>query len=245
MTTIPASIHIRVGLTPGLFQLHLEPLYPDLVAIHSLNGAASRYRIIVAHKTEALAQVRVLVDENLSREHLAEGGERLRQIQIAKLARQVINEQIAAVGAFLLLEAAAAPIRRQTINPSGQAQRRGRGGVHVQPERIARATELARAEFARARRLAPVVQAQAVEVLVQVVGEGRRRIAEVDQARRQIVVGVGDARRARAIPSADRAEREVAQTEGVVVVVGARCAGRVGQAAICGADRVQAAARLR
>ena len=53
--------------------------------------------------TEALAQLRLFVDEDLGGDDVAEWQKRRDEVSIAKLLRQMVDKQIAALGAFNLL----------------------------------------------------------------------------------------------------------------------------------------------
>ena len=54
--------------------------------------------------TEALWQIGLLVDENLGGDHSPEGVEGLEEIAVRKLLRQVVDEQVGAVRALVLLK---------------------------------------------------------------------------------------------------------------------------------------------
>uniref|UniRef100_A0A1I8IP16 Anti_prolifrtn domain-containing protein n=1 Tax=Macrostomum lignano TaxID=282301 RepID=A0A1I8IP16_9PLAT len=86
------------GLALGPLELHLEPLGANLEAVHRLDGRGSRGRVVEADEAEALALVGGPVYVHLGRDHRAERGEHLGQFRVAELLRQVVDEQVAAVG---------------------------------------------------------------------------------------------------------------------------------------------------
>lgn len=91
---------VRLGDVLGLLQLHLEALRADLKAVHSLDGRIRRRGRVKGHEPKALGQIRLLVDEDLRGDHGAKGRERGGEILVGELLRQVVDEQVAAVGTW-------------------------------------------------------------------------------------------------------------------------------------------------
>lgn len=84
----------------GIFrflQLHLQSLGADLKAVHRLDGRKRRIVIVERHETEALRQVRLLVDKHFGRNDVAERQKRRRQIGVGELLRQMVDEQVGTV----------------------------------------------------------------------------------------------------------------------------------------------------
>jgi len=92
-----------VRLVFRALQLHLEPLGADLKAVHRLNRGLRRYLVVVRYEAETFGQIRLLVDEYLRAEHVTERRECLREVRVGEFGRQMIDEQVRAVGTFHLL----------------------------------------------------------------------------------------------------------------------------------------------
>ena len=59
--------------------------------------------------TETLGEVRVLVDEHLGRDDRPERVERLEEVRVRELLRQVVDEEVGPVRALVLLQAGRDP----------------------------------------------------------------------------------------------------------------------------------------
>ena len=81
------------------FQLNLQSLHPDLESVHRLDRRLGARRVVEADEAEALALVGGAVDEHLGADDVAEGEEHLHQLGVPKLLGQVVDEQVAALGA--------------------------------------------------------------------------------------------------------------------------------------------------
>ena len=81
------------------FQLNLQSLHPNLEPVHRLDGGLGTCGVVEADKSEALALVGRPVDEHLRADDVAEGEEHLHQLGVPKLLGQVVDEQVAALGA--------------------------------------------------------------------------------------------------------------------------------------------------
>lgn len=79
-------------------QLHLEPLGADLEAVHGGDRGLRRRGVLEGHEPEALGQVRLFVYEHLRGYHGAEGQEGGGQVDVGELLRQVVDEEVAALG---------------------------------------------------------------------------------------------------------------------------------------------------
>lgn len=88
---------VRLGHVLGFLQLHLEPFRADLEAVHPLDRSIRGRGRVKGHEAEALGQIRLLVDEHLGRDHVAERCERGGQVGVRELLRQVVDEQVAPV----------------------------------------------------------------------------------------------------------------------------------------------------
>lgn len=84
-------------------ELNLQPLGADLETVHRLDGRLGRCHVVERHETEALRQVRLLIDEYLRRDDVTERHKRRGQIGVGEFLRQVIDEQIATFRSFNLL----------------------------------------------------------------------------------------------------------------------------------------------
>ena len=74
--------------------------------------------------TETLGEVRVLVDEHLGRDDRPERVERLEEVRVRELLRQVVDEEVGPVRALVLLQAGR--------DSGARAEGRGpRGSVHA------------------------------------------------------------------------------------------------------------------
>lgn len=65
--------------------------------MHALDRGVRGGGRVKGDETETLGQIRLLVDEHLGRDHVAERCERGGQVRVRELLRQVVDEQIAAV----------------------------------------------------------------------------------------------------------------------------------------------------
>ena len=83
-------------------ELHFETLHTDLEAVHSLYSGLRRARVVVADKAEAFALIGGTVDVHLGRYDITERHEHLSELDVAKLARQVVDEEVGGLGALLL-----------------------------------------------------------------------------------------------------------------------------------------------
>ena len=90
------GVLVRLASVLGSLELNFQPLCPDLKPVHGLNGALSRERVVVAHKSEALAEICVFVDEHLGADDAAKRLEHLDQVHVLHVVREVVDEQIAA-----------------------------------------------------------------------------------------------------------------------------------------------------
>ena len=74
--------------------------------------------------TETLGEVRVLVDEHLGRDDRPERVERLEEVRVRELLRQVVDEEVGPVRALVLLQAGR--------DPGARAEGRGpRVSIHT------------------------------------------------------------------------------------------------------------------
>lgn len=83
--------------------MHFESLGADLEAVHRLDGGLSGRAVVERHESEALGQVGLLVDEHLGRHDVSERHEGRCEIRVGELLRQMVDEQVAALGALDLL----------------------------------------------------------------------------------------------------------------------------------------------
>ena len=81
------------------FQLNLQSLHPDLEPVHCLDCRLCACRVVKADEPEALALIGRPVDEHLRADHVAKGEEHLHQLGVPKLLGQVVDEEVAALGA--------------------------------------------------------------------------------------------------------------------------------------------------
>ena len=79
-------------------QLHLQSLGSDLEPVHGLDGTLGRERVVKADKPEALAEVCVLVNEDFGADDAAEGLEHLNEVRVLHVIREVVYEEVAALG---------------------------------------------------------------------------------------------------------------------------------------------------
>ena len=75
--------------------MHFEAFRADLKAVHTRNRLHRGQLVIEAHKSEALAQLRVPIDEHFARQYVTERTEGRVETQIAELLRKMINKKIA------------------------------------------------------------------------------------------------------------------------------------------------------
>ena len=66
-------------------QLYLEPLHPNLKAIHRLNGSLCARLVVKTHEPEAFALVCGAVNEDLAADDIAEGEKHLHQLCVSEL----------------------------------------------------------------------------------------------------------------------------------------------------------------
>ena len=90
-------VRLRRVLWP--FQLNLQSLHPNLEPVHSLDCRLGTCRVVEADKSEALALVGRPVDEHLRADDVAKGEEHLHELGVAELLGQVVDEEVAALGA--------------------------------------------------------------------------------------------------------------------------------------------------
>jgi len=98
-------LSLSVGFESVLrpLELHLEPLGAHLEAVHGLDGGERAHRVVVRHEPEALGEVGLLVNEHLGADDGAERIEGLQEVRVAELLGKVVDEQVRAVGALMLL----------------------------------------------------------------------------------------------------------------------------------------------
>lgn len=77
-------------------KLHLKSLHADLKSIHRLNGSVCAGWVIKADEAKTLALVSGSINVDFGTEYIAEWQEHLSQLSIAKLLRQVVDEEVAA-----------------------------------------------------------------------------------------------------------------------------------------------------
>jgi len=94
------SCLVGLAVALGTLELNLQSLHADLESIHGGDGSLGRHGCVVAHEPEALAEVGLLVDEDLGGDDVSEGHEHLHEILVAELLRQVVDEEVGAVRAF-------------------------------------------------------------------------------------------------------------------------------------------------
>mmetsp|Transcript_36864 Transcript_36864/g.115392 ORF Transcript_36864/g.115392 Transcript_36864/m.115392 type:complete len:343 (-) Transcript_36864:128-1156(-) len=80
-----------------LLKLHLEPLVPELEAVHALDGVRSRLVILVAHKAKSPRASRALVHHDPGREHGPERREEPVERNVREIVGHVENEEVAAL----------------------------------------------------------------------------------------------------------------------------------------------------
>ena len=78
---------------------NLQALHPNLESVHGLDGRLGAGGVVEADEAEALALVGRPVDEHLRADHVAKGEEHLHELGVAKLLGQVVDEEVAALGA--------------------------------------------------------------------------------------------------------------------------------------------------
>ena len=78
---------------------NLQALHANLESVHGLDGRLGAGGVVEADEAEALALVGGAVDEHLGADHVAEREEHLHQLGVPKLLGQVVDEQVAALGA--------------------------------------------------------------------------------------------------------------------------------------------------
>ena len=79
-------------------QLHLQSLGSNLESIHGLDGTLGREGVVKADEPEALAEVCVLVNEDFGADDAAEGLEHLNEVRVLDVVREMVYEEIAALG---------------------------------------------------------------------------------------------------------------------------------------------------
>ena len=94
-----SQLLVRLGRVFWPFQLNLQSLHPDLEPVHSLDRRLGTCGVVEADEPEALALVGRPVDEHLRADDVAKGEEHLHELGVAKLLGQVVDEQVAALGA--------------------------------------------------------------------------------------------------------------------------------------------------
>lgn len=102
MVMMSQSLLVRLVSILGSLELNLQAFHADLKAVHGLNGGLCRLWIVVAHESEALALIGGTVHVDLGRDDIPKRNEHLRQLGVAKVRWQVVNEQVAALGALFL-----------------------------------------------------------------------------------------------------------------------------------------------
>lgn len=123
---INSAFEALVGLACvlGTLQLHFEAFHSNLEPVHRLDCRRSARSVVIAHETcgkrekfiftqqlrifpqsfkqltETLALVRGAIDVHLGAEDGSEREEHLRQLVVAELLRQVVDEEVAALRSY-------------------------------------------------------------------------------------------------------------------------------------------------
>ena len=82
----------------GLLQLNLETFRPHLKPVHGLDGTLGGYRVVKRDKPETFAEIGDFVDEDLGADDGAKGGKHLHKVRVRHIVREVVDEEVAAIG---------------------------------------------------------------------------------------------------------------------------------------------------
>ena len=99
-THLPTALVRLAGILRPL-QLHLQPLGPNLKPIHGLDSTLGREGVVETDKSEALAEVGVLVDEHFGADDVAERLEHLNEVRVLDIVGKVVDEEVAALRTYL------------------------------------------------------------------------------------------------------------------------------------------------